>query len=1042
MRVLGLDVGIGSCGWAVVELPEIDQETGEISGEFQILGCGVRAFQVPEEPDSLELKNAARRQKRGQRRVIRRRRQRLQQIRRLLQEQRLPPDPGPEPKGSPFDLVWRLRVAGLDRRLEPGEWARVLIHIARHRGFQSNSKRDRDNQSESGKALKQIKETEQRAVGFRSFAEYLVKSGEFAGQRRNRDGSWRLTPLRDWLRDEVRKLFEAQRRLGNPAAGPEFEQRYSEIAFSQRPLQSIEPLIGPCRLIPSEKRAPKQAPSFERFRFLQRLANVRLVRRLERPRPLTDAERQKAAALFASQKTISWKTLRKALGLGADVRFDGLSGKKKDPESETFAGFEGSVALKQALGATRFFTLLDQAPERLDAAATILIREDDLNRIRERLAQAGFSEEEISALTQDETLATFARFTGTGHISTAACRQLIPHLLSGKDYVSACEAAGFNPQQILDVRLEDVRNPVVQKILRESLRQIDVVIREYGEPESIHIELARDVGRSRQDRRAIEDAQKQRRAERERHRAEFARLLGYEPNDEELLRFELWREQNGRCPYTFPDDDAYIPVSALSATDNSVQVDHIYPYSRSGDDSFRNKVLCLTHANQRKRRRTPWEWFQQEQPELWEQFERRVQLWFPEMHKEKKRKLLARSFADRETAYRARHLNDTRYALRLLHTLLRQRHPTIDRRRLFARPGQITALVRRAWGLDELKKGGVLGDRDHALDAIVVACISESLLNRLTRLHQNLEEQARSRFTPWVETPLGSTPQARERFRILVQEAVEGVFVSRGEVRRGRGPLHGDTLYAFERRPDGTEIQYERRAVWELKPGDLDRLKDADGRGRRTREVLEAWLGRARAAGIDVESPRREKVRAFWENDPPRLENGPPIRRVRLVRNTTAGIKLKRGNGEAHADQESMVRVDVFHKDGLYWLVPVYAWQIAKMPKPPMRAIKAGAEESDWYPVDDGHEFLWSLYPGSFVRAVSRKGEVFEGYFRSLDRSNGRISFSPPEDWDSRKQQRFTTRTLATFEKWHVDRLGRRFRIERETRTWRGVPCS
>ena len=37
---------------------------------------------------------------------------------------------------------------------------------------------------------------------------------------------------------------------------------------------------------------------------------------------------------------------------------------------------------------------------------------------------------------------------------------------------------------------------------------------------------------------------------------------------------------------------------------------------------------------------------------------------------------------------------------------------------------------------------------------------------------------------------------------------------------------------------------------------------------------------------------------------------------------------------------------------------------------------------------------------------------------------------------------RIGTKTLSTFEKYAVDRLGRRFLIERETRTWRGVACT
>ncbi len=95
-RVLGLDIGIGSCGWAVVELPPIDPETGERraidrpSGEiqeFEILACGARCFDLPEDPKTKELLNKKRRLFRGQRRVLGRRRQRMRAVRSRLARQ-------------------------------------------------------------------------------------------------------------------------------------------------------------------------------------------------------------------------------------------------------------------------------------------------------------------------------------------------------------------------------------------------------------------------------------------------------------------------------------------------------------------------------------------------------------------------------------------------------------------------------------------------------------------------------------------------------------------------------------------------------------------------------------------------------------------------------------------------------------------------------------------------------------------------------------------------------------------------------------------
>lgn len=834
------------------------------------------------------------------------------------------------------------------------------------------------------------------------------------------------------MKAEAGRLFEAQRRLGNPVAGEDFERAYRDLAFSQRPVAASEPRVGACSFLPSEKRAPRHAPSFERFRFLSRLATLKLFPNGERPRFLTEGERARASALFGTEKTLTYKALRRALALPPGTVFADLPQREEDPESAPFACFKGTVALRESLGEARFEELSRSAPEKLDAAAEALAWLDDVVQIRDRLARHGLAPADVDALTNEESLARFASFTGAGHISTAACRLLIPHLERGLGYSEACAALGWDHAKAGVPTIEQVANPVVRKILRECTRQVAVVLGAHGPVDAVHLEMARDVGRSREEREEIRKGMDERAAQRERHRREFEELLGKRPNDEELLRYELWKEQNHRCPYTFPDETAYIPPECLLATDNRVQVDHIFPYSRSGDDSFRNKVLCFVRANQEKRRRTPFEWLSAEHPDRWEAFEARVK-GFHSMHHQKRRKLLMRTFADREQSYRARHLQDTRYAMRVLRFELEKRFPTDAQRRLFPRPGAITAMLRRAWGLDELKKGGALGDRDHALDAIVVACTSESLLNRLTRLHQELEEIGSGRATPLVETPLGSSPQARERFRQMVRAAAEAVFVSRPETRRGRGPAHDATLYGFERRPDGREVQYERKNVWQLKPTDLARLKGDPSRHRVLREVLERWLERA------VE--RRVKPEKLWREEPPRLPNGPPVRQVVLVRaKTTAGIKLRRGEAEAHANQASMVRVDVFTKGRRYYLVPIYAWQVAKLEEPPMRAIVAHKDEAEWDRIDHSFSFCFSLFPGSYVIAANRAGEKFEGYYIGTDRNGGQLTLRSHDGLG--KLSRPGTRLLASFEKYHVDRLGRLHRIEKEPRLWHGVVCS
>lgn len=74
-QILGLDIGIGSCGWAVIEQsPKVGR----------IVALGVRTFDVPETDKERTPTNQLRRQHRGLRRVLRRRRQRTAAVRALL----------------------------------------------------------------------------------------------------------------------------------------------------------------------------------------------------------------------------------------------------------------------------------------------------------------------------------------------------------------------------------------------------------------------------------------------------------------------------------------------------------------------------------------------------------------------------------------------------------------------------------------------------------------------------------------------------------------------------------------------------------------------------------------------------------------------------------------------------------------------------------------------------------------------------------------------------------------------------------------------
>ena len=133
---LGLDIGIASIGSAVLRHGE----------EPRIEFAGSRCFETSEVPKTRELRNGIRRKTRMARRVIKRRAKRMAKIRALLVEVGLLASTEHtklhHQRRKHAADPWGLRAIALDRQLEDDEFATILLHIAKHRGFKSNRKTD------------------------------------------------------------------------------------------------------------------------------------------------------------------------------------------------------------------------------------------------------------------------------------------------------------------------------------------------------------------------------------------------------------------------------------------------------------------------------------------------------------------------------------------------------------------------------------------------------------------------------------------------------------------------------------------------------------------------------------------------------------------------------------------------------------------------------------------------------------------------------------------------------------------------------------
>ncbi|WP_291952644.1 type II CRISPR RNA-guided endonuclease Cas9 [Campylobacter sp.] len=169
IKILGFDIGIKSIGWAFVENNELKD-------------CGVRIFTTAENPKTKESLALPRREARSSRRRLKRRKSRLIALKHIIaKELKLNykdymANDGELPKAYEGKLTspYELRFKALNEKLTPQDLARVVLHIAKHRGYMNkNEKKSSDN--EKGKILSALKINTLKLEKYQSVGEYFYK---------------------------------------------------------------------------------------------------------------------------------------------------------------------------------------------------------------------------------------------------------------------------------------------------------------------------------------------------------------------------------------------------------------------------------------------------------------------------------------------------------------------------------------------------------------------------------------------------------------------------------------------------------------------------------------------------------------------------------------------------------------------------------------------------------------------------------------------------------------------------------------------------
>jgi len=875
---LGLDIGTNSIGWWLY-----GTDGGQIC---EVVDGGVRIFSDGRDPKSKASlavdRRAARAQRRRRDRYLRRK---AALMKRMAQVGLMPADPA-EAKALEVLDPYELRASGLDNPLPLTHIGRALFHLNQRRGFKSNRKTDRGD-NESGKIKDATARLDQAMMvkGARTYGEFLHMRRAAAPDPKNvptvrtrltvarRDNAekeetgYDFYPDRKHLSEEFDKLWAAQARHALDVLTDDLRDEIAMIIFHQRPLKTPE--VGLCLFtgqhgVPErDKRIPSAHPLNQRRILMETVNNLKIAARGEPSRPLTREERDKIVHALDNKKHT--KSLS---GMSMKLKALGKVIKLRPAQSFTL-----ETANRDAIACDPVRASLSH-PDRFGARWSTLDSDGQWNVVQRIRAVQSDSEHadlvgwliEVHGLDRDhaEETAKAPLPEGFGRLGLTATTRILEALesdvLTYSAAVAACEwhhsdgrtgevlenlpyygeilerhvIPGTGDPNDDDVnRYGRITNPTVHIGLNQLRRLVNRIITVYGRPDEIVVELARDLKLSEDQKKDVQRNIKKN-TEAAIARGKKLEEMGVPNTGANRMVLRLWEDlgddvMTRNCPYTGKR------IGAGMLFDGSCDVDHILPYSRTLDDGFANRTLCLKEANRHKTNKTPWEaWGGTER---WETISANLK----NLPANKAWRFAPDAMVrfEGENEFSARALKDTQYLSRIARAYLDALYDGSDgKSHVWVVPGRLTEMLRRQWGLNGLtaltdsdaqtvKAKNRTDHRHHAIDAAVVAATDRGLIKRIadTARRDELngaEEVAKSVQPPWEGFRNDIAAQIE---RVIVSHRADHGRIDPASRNTGRdsssGQLHNDTAYGIGQ--DDTAVS--RKPLSSLSPSDIAVLR-------------------------------------------------------------------------------------------------------------------------------------------------------------------------------------------------------------------------
>ncbi len=497
------------------------------------------------------------------------------------------------------------------------------------------------------------------------------------------------------------------------------------------------------------KVAPKSSFIFQEFKMWQILNNLVLTDKdTGEQRFLELSEMKKLATELKTRDKISSAEALKILfksNKGKDLNYKSLEG------NATYSAIVGKFTeIANSIAGTEYDVKKQSADDSIDAVRRVFeserfnssVLEMDTSLSKEKYEQQPlfklwhllYSYEGDDSRTGNESLVCkiediccmpreFAQMVAAitfpedyGSLSHKAMRRILPFLKQGHVYSEACELAGYKHSvrsltkeeieskdlvERLDVLPKNsLHNPVVEKILNQMINVVNSLADEYGKPDEVHIEFARELKKNQQQRQTMTADI----AARERENARIEEILHGDPfniqyvRKSDILRYRLYEELKANGYKTLYSNQ-YVPQELLFS--NSIDIEHIIPQSVLFDDSYSNKTIEFKDVNIEKGNKTAWDYVASKTDAAGlEQYKARVEsLFYAGAIKSAKCRNLLKKSSDLPQDFLNRDLTNSQYIAReareILESFVRVVMPTT---------GSITAKLREDWQLVDVMK--------------------------------------------------------------------------------------------------------------------------------------------------------------------------------------------------------------------------------------------------------------------------------------------------------------------------------------------------